>query len=126
MISIKTFLIFFTAVLIIASRLQATEPQGIKESATDQGSDVGQQPGPESQLSQAMPELVGELPSCSLLRQQLASGRHAAGIVEPYMEIMRRAGVKRAEFTVYSHWDGAKARDPVVVRRLYFNSYDGP
>jgi len=70
--------------------------------------------------------VLNELPLGSDLRQRLVAGQHGDRIESPYMKEMRNARVKRALFEVAGVWthDGLKSLS--VVRRLYFDKYDGP
>lgn len=69
--------------------------------------------------------VLNELPSGSDLRQRFVAGQHGDMIERSYMKEMRDARVKRALFEVAGVWtrDGLKSLS--VVRRLYFDKYDG-
>ena len=69
--------------------------------------------------------VLNELPLGSDLRQRLVAGQSGDMIEEPYMKAMRNARVKRALFEVAGVWTHDGLRSLRVVRRLYFNKYDG-
>ena len=71
-------------------------------------------------------ELLNQLPSCSLLREELGRGLHGDGAKKPYMEAMQREGIERALLEVYSIWRGGRPTQLQIVTRLYFDKADGP
>lgn len=78
----------------------------------------------ESQLR--IQNLISTLPEYSWLRTQLQSGMRGGGKSEPYMERMRQAGVRRAEFKLTALWHGGGPQNIRILERLYFSKYDGP
>ena len=74
-------------------------------------------------------ELLNQLPSCSLLREEVGRGLHGDGTKKPYMEAMHREGIERVLLEVYSIWRGGNGGRPTqlqIVTRLYFDKADGP
>lgn len=80
---------------------------------------------PQTASTQAQ-QVANELPPCSVLREQIEYKMYGDGIAMPYMEAMRKLGVKRAFFEIDSMWHGGKPTDLQVVNRLYFDQFDGP
>jgi len=70
--------------------------------------------------------LLQELTPCSTLYTELEEGQFGNGIDQSYMQTMRQYGVQRALLIVNAKRRNNKVDDPIVVRALYFNRYDGP
>jgi Ankyrin repeats (3 copies) len=81
---------------------------------------------PAQQSPAAVERLLGELPTCSILRAELERGVYGSGIDEPYMTKMRQQGVQRALLEVDLIFQGDKPADIRVERRVYFRKFDGP
>lgn len=71
-------------------------------------------------------EVIQQLPSCSELRNSLEQGNRGSGIEQPYMEEMRREGVKRVFVEVFSTWQQGHVVNLKITHRLFFTKFDGP
>jgi len=71
------------------------------------------------------PAIANELPLGSDLQQRLVDGQRGDMIERPYMKAMKDARVKRALFEVSGIWTHDGIKSPNIVRRLYFDKYDG-
>lgn len=78
------------------------------------------------QLLEPVRKIIGELPPCSALREDLEHGAHGDGLDRPYMREMRQEGVQRALLEVRAVLSQNRPRQIRVVRRLYFHQFDGP
>lgn len=86
---------------------------------------AGQQ-GQETESQLRIQKLISTLPEYSWLRTQLQSGMRGGGKSEPYMERMRQAGVRRAEYKLAALWHAGSPQNIRILERLYFSEYDGP
>jgi hypothetical protein len=68
-------------------------------------------------------EVVDALPEGSPLRASLQRGARGDGVHHPWMDAMKRVGVKRATVEIIFTWRG-RPEEMKVVRRLYFGKYD--
>ncbi len=70
-------------------------------------------------------QLLDQLPRYSWFRVRLA---HAVGkqAEQPYMGLMRKAGVRRAVFETRAVWQRRGPDRVSVVRRMYYKEYDRP
>jgi hypothetical protein len=70
-------------------------------------------------------QIIQSIPPNSPLRHRLEGGAHGSGIRQPWMDAMRREGVKRAFVRTEFPLRGRRTADDVkVVRTLYFSEYD--
>lgn len=69
-------------------------------------------------------QLLNDLPTCSVLREDLERGTYGDGVEQQYMAAMRNEDVKRAYFEVHSIWHDGKPTHIQVVHRLYFGEFD--
>lgn len=93
--------------LLLAVSLQA--PQGAREVSP--------------QVQEYLREVAKTLPPDSLLRQALSNGSHGDGIHYPWMDEMRRAGVKCVKVELRLRWFFGP-RFLKVTREMYFSEYD--
>lgn len=76
--------------------------------------------------SASIEQLISELPRCSVLRGELERGARGNGVDQPYMEKMRRQGVRRASLELHAALRTSRTEDIQVVKRLYFSDFDAP
>lgn len=68
-------------------------------------------------------QVIESLPPSSQIRHELENGARGDGVHYPWMDEMRRQGIKRALVVIRFEW----RRHPIqmsVVKTLYFDSYD--
>ena len=82
-------------------------------------------PDVSAQSQQHLREVADALPSESVLRQMVKSGAHGDGIHYPWMDEMKRNGVKSVQVEIHLTWFFGP-RFLKVVRVMYFTGYDNP
>ena len=72
-------------------------------------------------------QVIDSLAPDSLVRRTLEDGHFGTGIHEPWMDDMKRAGVKVTMFEVHGVWRVSTRFQPQTTKRLiYRKKYDGP
>jgi ankyrin repeat protein len=79
-------------------------------------------PTPEQQIT----TIIHELSSYSPVRRHLEEGFKGDGVHRPYMDLMKRSGVKRTLIELRGFWKNGQPAELRVGWRLYFSKYDGP
>lgn len=78
-----------------------------------------------SQVKEHLNRVAEGLRSDSLLHKKLSEGVHGDGVHYPWMDEMRRDGVKRVEVEIGLEWFFGPRREE-VKRVMYFTDYEGP
>lgn len=82
-------------------------------------------PGPPPDVLVHLVQIAEQLPRNSFLRHQLEEGDYGSGMTQPWMEVAKRDGVKRALIEVNFIWQrGLHHLRPARV--IFFSAYDGP
>jgi hypothetical protein len=71
-------------------------------------------------------EVIGSLPDCSRLGQELARGQFSNELEKSYMRAMLENDVQRAFFEFEGKWRDNRTENVRIVRRIYFRRLDGP
>jgi len=82
-------------------------------------------PIPPAGVQEHLRQIARDLPLDSVLRHQLEDGAHGDGVAYPWMDAMKRAGVKRTAIEVNFTWHRG-LHDLKVARVMFFTSYEGP
>ena len=89
-----------------------------------QGAQVAHEPEPS--VEEHIRDIVKELPIGSALRQQLLRGARGNGLHQPWMDDMRKEGVKRAVIQVGIRFDRhGRAKQMILKRIEFYTGYDG-
>lgn len=83
-----------------------------------------QGPVPSLHVKEHLRQVSESLPSGSVLRTELAEGVHGDGVHYPWMDEMKRDGIKRIEIEIHLDWFFGP-RFTKVVRVMYFANYEG-
>lgn len=81
---------------------------------------------PEQGIEQHIRNIVSGLPADSALRRELLSGARGNGLHQPWMDDMRKEGVKKAVIQVGIHFDRhGRAKRMVLAGAQFYTDYDG-
>jgi hypothetical protein len=81
---------------------------------------------PDPVVEQHIRSIIKELPDKSALRQELLSGARGNGTHQPWMDDMRREGVKRAIVCIDIHFDRhGRPKQMVAKRTEFYAEYGG-
>ncbi len=82
---------------------------------------------PDAAAQQHIKEVISSLPVDSSLRRSLEEGHYGNGIHHPWMDHMRREGVKEATLEIQGSWHKDSGFHPERIAQIvYRNAYDGP
>jgi hypothetical protein len=82
---------------------------------------------PTTDAQSKIDEIIASLPQGSSIRRTLEDNHFGSGIHEPWMDDMKRAGVKLAILEVHGVWHTATRFNPQATTRIiYRKDYDGP